>query len=60
MFYCHPEVRIPEHSSRKDPEGSSTPGVVSSPMQLGLTGLRGLLEKDLEARWDLRQKVLCD
>lgn len=29
-------------------------------MQLGLTGLGGLLEKDLEARWDLRQKVLCD
>lgn len=26
MLYCHPEVGIPERSSQKDPEGSSTPG----------------------------------
>lgn len=56
MFYCHPEVGIPEHLSQKDPEGSSTPRVVSS-MQLGADWFRGLLEKDLEARWDLRQKI---
>ena len=46
-----------EHLSQKDPAGSFIPRVVSSPMQLGQTGLRGSLEKDLEARWDLRQKI---
>lgn len=56
VFYCHPEVRIPEHSSQKEPQGSPTPGVVSSPMQLGRTGPGGLLE----AMWDLRRKRCCD